>query len=332
MEVVLWPYLITSLASVAVGAFIVYFLNKHAAQNERDATERRQLQDTVQGLLTEICANLKVVEKVVEKDMVQGILPRLAKDMWNMRKSNIIELPSAIQGDLYEAYCSIDKVNSVVESMHAFGSRESWLPDYWDATYKDEAQEARKPMDKAREELKKWLAEQAIESRGEMTMKSERMSKLKDKLGTHSERIVSGCAIFFIVSGCVLIFCQFALGIGVISLGVAGIGVWIATKSDNRMQAMARLEFHEKVVVVENCRVRVKNNATIADQALAHDIRAALELQKWVKRRKEPHLALENQLWESVNALKEEAKAKNNPDYEGLVNALDAIEREFKKP
>lgn len=155
MEMIWWQYLIISLASVAVGTLIGYFLNKRGVQNERDARERRQLQDAVQGLLTEICANLKIVEKDVES----GILPRLAKEMWDMHKSNIIELPSAIQGDLYEAYYSIDKVNSVVENMHAFGSREGWSPTYWDTHYEMKAQEARKPMEKARDTLERWRKE-----------------------------------------------------------------------------------------------------------------------------------------------------------------------------
>ena len=108
-----------SLASVALGAFIGYFLNKRGVQNERDARERRQLRSAVKGLLTEMNANLKLIEK--GPDM--ALLPPLAKDMWNIHKNRIVELPSEMQTCLYEAYVRIDYVNAVLDIRADVGTR-----------------------------------------------------------------------------------------------------------------------------------------------------------------------------------------------------------------
>jgi len=150
-----WQYLIISLASITLGAFIGYFLNKRGVQNERDAREQRQLRDAVQSLLTEVNANLKLTEKGVEP----ALLPRLAKDMWNIHKSNVAELSPEIQEILHQAYSSIDKVNALIDNMYAFGSRQNYGPGAWDERYRDEAKRARKPMEKARDALQEWLKE-----------------------------------------------------------------------------------------------------------------------------------------------------------------------------
>jgi hypothetical protein len=151
-----WQNLIVSLASVALGAFIGYFLNKRGVQNERDAGERMQLRIAVKGLLAEMNANLKLIEK--GPDM--ALLPPLAKDMWNIHKSKIVELPSEMQTCLYEAYVGIDYVNAVLDTRAVVGTR-GHGPGAWDTRYGNEAEKAKKSMEKAKEELEKWLAEQA---------------------------------------------------------------------------------------------------------------------------------------------------------------------------
>lgn len=145
-----WQYLIIALASAGVG----YGLSRLGARAEKDAIERRQLQNAVKGLLTEMNANLKLIGK--GPDM--ALLPPLAKDMWNIHKSRIVELPSEMQTCLYEAYAGIDYVNAVLDTRAAVPPR-GHGPGEWDTRYKNEAEKARKPIERARDALQEWLKE-----------------------------------------------------------------------------------------------------------------------------------------------------------------------------
>ena len=151
-----WQSLIIMVVSLVVGGLFGYWLNKRGMQNQRDATERRQLGDAVKGLLTEMCANLSLTEESPEP----ALLPPLTKDMWNMHKSKIAELSLEIQKSLYQAYSGIDNVNAVVENMYAFGSRQNYGPGAWDTRYRNEAEKAREHMERARDCLEEWLKEQ----------------------------------------------------------------------------------------------------------------------------------------------------------------------------
>lgn len=155
MEMVWWQYLIISLTSVALGAFMGYFLNRRGVQSERDARERRELRDAVKGLLTEMNANLKLTEKRPEP----ALLPPLAKDMWDIHKSKILELPLEIQESLYQAYSAIDSVNAVIDTRLACGNRDQG-PGAWDTRYENEGKKARERIEEARSYLGKWLKEQ----------------------------------------------------------------------------------------------------------------------------------------------------------------------------
>jgi hypothetical protein len=204
VEMAWWQYLIISLASVALGAFIGYFLNKRGVQNERDASEWKQLRSAVKGLLTEMSANLKLIEK--GPDM--ALLPPLAKDMWNIHKSRIVELPSEMQACLYEAYIHIDYVNAVLDSRADFGIRPNGL-GVWDTRYKNEAEKARKPMEKARDCLKVWLKEQQLESCGEAEQTQSNIEELQGEALTKDNKthdnlmrklIVSQVPVYFFAS------------------------------------------------------------------------------------------------------------------------------------
>ena len=146
-----WQYLIISLASAGVG----YWLSRRGARAERHAIERRQLQSAVKGLLTEMNTNLKLIEK--GPDM--ALLPPLAKDMWSIHKSRIVELPAEMQARLYEAYVRMDYVNAVLDIRVVEGNR-GHGPSAWETRYKNEAEKARKPMEETRNCLKAWLKEQ----------------------------------------------------------------------------------------------------------------------------------------------------------------------------
>jgi hypothetical protein len=303
-----WQYLIISLASAGVG----YGLSRLGARAEKDALERRQLQNAVKGLLTEMNANLKLVEKGPDI----ALLPPLAKDMWNIHKSRIVELPSEMQTCLYEAYVRIDYVNAVLDIRADVGTR-GLGPGAWDERYRDEAKRARGPMGKAREELKKWLAERAIESRGEMLMKHGRMSKLKHKLKPTSEHIWIVFACILIGIGFGFMLRQFALGIGLVSLGVALIGLGIATKSDNRMRAMADLQFDQALSEL----VDYYEEST-AWYNMYYHARGALHLARW---------ATEERKRELKRVLKEViVQAKTEKETGGLVSAIEQLWSQYE--
>ena len=160
--------LAVTLGSVVVGtvlgAFLGHCFGRRGMKEERIERRKQELQDAVRGLLTEVRANLKLIEKQLEP----GLLPWLSKDMWNIHKSRVIDLPFEIQESLYQAYSSIDKVNAVVQNMYAFGSRHRYGPGSWDTRYENEGKNAREPMAIATDKLEEWLKEQKQERRGYM--------------------------------------------------------------------------------------------------------------------------------------------------------------------
>lgn len=150
VEMAWWQYLIILLASAGFG----YWLSRLGARAERDAIEHRQLRNAVKGLLTEMNANLKLIEK--GPDM--ALFPPLAKDMWNIHKSRIVELPSEMQAWLYEAYVRIGYVNAVLDTRAVEGNR-GFGPSAWEKRWRNEGEKAREPMEKARDALQEWLKE-----------------------------------------------------------------------------------------------------------------------------------------------------------------------------
>ena len=148
-----WQYLVISLVSLVFG----YLLSRLGARAERDAIERRQLRDAAKGLLTEMNANLKLIER--GPDM--ALFPPLAKDMWNVHKSRIVELPSEMQVCLHEAYIRIDYVNAVLDTRAVEGNR-GHGPSAWETRWKNEGEKARKPMEEAQNSLRAWLREQKV--------------------------------------------------------------------------------------------------------------------------------------------------------------------------
>lgn len=151
-----WQYLIISVVLLVVGGLFGHWLSRRGAKAERVATEGRQLVEAVKGLLIETYANLELTEK----DPEPALLPPLAKDMWNIHKNKVVELPFEIQETLYQAYHCIDNVNAVLANVYAFGGRQHYGPGAWDRLYSDEAKKAREHIQRARDCLEEWLKEQ----------------------------------------------------------------------------------------------------------------------------------------------------------------------------
>jgi hypothetical protein len=78
-----------------------------------------------------------------------------------------------------------------------------------------------------------------------------------------------------------------AVGIGIVSIGVGGLGMWIARESDDKMKALANLEFDEKVVAMENyldefAEPTFTSNALEPEyKKFLWDLRAATHVARW---------------------------------------------------
>jgi len=90
-------------------------------------------------------------------------------------------------------------------------------------------------------------------------------------------------------------------GVGIVAIGVAFLGAWIAQKGDNKMRAIANLEFDEKVVAMENY-LDEFSEPTFAEELLESeykkflwDLRAMTHVAKWAdkNRRRESRQRLE---------------------------------------
>jgi hypothetical protein len=188
---VFWQYLVIALGSAVVG----YWLSRIGARAERDVVEQRYLRNAVKGLLAEMNANLKLIEK--GPDM--ALFPPLAKDMWNIHKSRIVELPSEMQACLYEAYVQIDYVNAVVDTRAVEGNR-GFGPSAWEKRWKNEGEKAREPVEKARNYLKAWLKEQKSKSCGEVEQTQTNIEELKGESLTKENKSYDNLMRRFVVS------------------------------------------------------------------------------------------------------------------------------------
>lgn len=191
-----WQYLVTSIVLLVVGGVFGYLLNRRGMKAERNATEQRQLRIAVKGLLTEMNANLKLIEKGPEL----ALLPPLATDMWNIHKSRIVELPSEMQTCLHEAYAGIAYVNAVPDIRAVAGTRGRG-PGAWDTRYKNEAEKARNPMEEARNRLEVWLKAQKPEPCGEAEQTQSNIEEVLKKHARHQTHVtiaVVGCSIILV--------------------------------------------------------------------------------------------------------------------------------------
>jgi len=101
-------------------------------------------------------------------------------------------------------------------------------------------------------------------------------------------------------------------GASAIGIGIAFFGLDIARTSDNRMKAIANLEFYEKMAMIENYLSQVRNNQNVVVKALGYDVDGVKALGKFV----EPQLKKE--LDKKLEELEAEAK-KHVPPYAELI-------------
>ena len=72
------------------------------------------------------------------------------------------------------------------------------------------------------------------------------------------------------------------IGLSLIGIAIAAIALMVSTESDDRMKAMANLEFYEKIAVIEAHIAHVGNRCPIVVGTVYNDVKAAMQLKKWV--------------------------------------------------
>jgi len=90
-----------------------------------------------------------------------------------------------------------------------------------------------------------------------------------------------------------------ALGASVIGVSIGFLALYVSLKSDERMKAMANLEFYEKIAMVENYIFTVKARQNVVVEAIYNDIKAAKQLKKYVN--PEIEQKLDNKIQELIN-------------------------------
>ena len=120
----------------------------------------------------------------------------------------------------------------------------------------------------------------------------------------------------------------FGIRTGFIGLGIAKQSRRIASQSDDRMQAMANLEFHEKKAVIEayisdiyKARSKIEEALDAHAKRIYHDVKGAKELKNYV----DPQLR--TQLDEEINKLKNIANEEPTK-YKELIEKLTQLQKE----
>lgn len=124
-----WQYLIVSIVTVSLGAFLGYFFNRLGAKNEKSATEQRQLKSAVSAILGEVQAN----ETIAKAPWTGTQLPFLT-EMWSLYKSQISMLPMEVRRKIDELYITVIRTNAIVsQDLHKLGHGTGYL----DGSYKE---------------------------------------------------------------------------------------------------------------------------------------------------------------------------------------------------
>lgn len=167
---------------------------------------------------------------------------------------------------------------------------------------------------------------------------------------TNEEKTGYGLSSFGLLVAFLTIYFQFCttldttIRLTILSIGIGLIGVgftlvakgiaetsWkISSDSDKRMAAMANLEFHEKIAVVEAYISDIYIGRSEAGKALEahaariyHDIKGAKELNRYV----DPEI--KNQLDEEIKKLKNIAEQEQEK-YKKLIEKLKDLQKENK--
>ena len=140
---------------------------------------------------------------------------------------------------------------------------------------------------------------------------------------------------FFISAGIVFVIVMFILiltgkqpdisflsvALALFSLGLALVSITLSLRSYDRTEAMANLEFYEKIAVIENYITAAKSKQSVVVEAIYNDIKGAKQLKKYVD--PEIEQKLDNKIQELIGIASQDAL------YGDLVKKLQTIQGEF---
>jgi len=110
-----------------------------------------------------------------------------------------------------------------------------------------------------------------------------------------------------------------ALGASVIGVSIGFLALYISLKSGERVKAMANLEFHEKMAVVENYIAAVKLRKNVVAKSIKYDLTAAKQLNEYVDSK------IKNELDKKIDELKKEA-TEDPQKYKELIEELTNVQ------
>lgn len=144
-----WQYLVASIVTVLVGAFIGFWFNRRGVESERVATETRELKVSIQAILAEVQAN----EKIANEPFTGMQLPFLT-EMWNLYKPQTSKLAEDIAQPLHKLYIDIIHANSIVTyNLHTVPFRGGYLDSEYSGMCSKIAKQAKEVADL----LETWL-------------------------------------------------------------------------------------------------------------------------------------------------------------------------------
>ena len=104
-----WQYLVISVVSASLGAFLAYFFNKLGSKNERVATEQKQFRSAIAAILGEVQAN----ESIAKKPWTGKLMPFIL-DNWTTYKRQLPDLPERTIQQIDEFYLDVHLANTLV--------------------------------------------------------------------------------------------------------------------------------------------------------------------------------------------------------------------------
>lgn len=130
-----WQYLVISVVSASLGAFLAYFFNRLGTKNERVAIENKQFQTAIAAIIGEIQAN----ESIAKKPWTGKLLPFLV-DNWTVYKRQLPNLPEQTIQQIDEFYLDVILANTMVnQDLYKL----KWGSGYLDNQYRDMCKQIR---------------------------------------------------------------------------------------------------------------------------------------------------------------------------------------------
>jgi len=133
-----WQYLIISVVTVCLGAFLGYWFNRRGMESERATIEARALESAILAIFAEVEAN----KEIASRPFTGKQLPFLT-EMWNLYKGHIDKLPEEIAQPIHKLYIDIIHANAIVSyDLHKLPYGSGYLDDQYKGMCSEIAKQA----------------------------------------------------------------------------------------------------------------------------------------------------------------------------------------------